>query len=101
MCSEREAGTYPAEANYQAAIDTILHRHTTNWHTAQNPTEKIIVLGLKASEDHQGFAPKNSNRKLLCSLQLLFGRGGWFIGYKLHICNSLLKFAYKIMNVNA
>lgn len=48
MCSEREAGTYPAEANYQAAIDTIPHRHTTNWHTAQNPTEKIIVLGLKA-----------------------------------------------------
>lgn len=52
MCSEREAGSYPAEANYQAAIDTILHRHTTNWHTAQNPTEKIIVLDLKASEDH-------------------------------------------------
>lgn len=99
MCSEREAGTHPAEANYQAAIDTILQRHTTNWHTAQNPTEKVIVLGLKASEDHQGFAPKN--RKLFCSLGLLFGRGGWLIGYKLHIANSLLNFAYKIMNVNS
>lgn len=72
MCSEREAGTYPAEANYQAAIDTILQRHTTNWHTAQNPTGKIIVLGLKASEDHQGFAPKNSNRKLTVLLALNF-----------------------------
>ena len=65
MCTEREAGTYPAEANYQAAIDTIVHRHTTNWHTAQNPTEKIIVLGLKnLRRPHQGFAPKNGNRKL-------------------------------------
>lgn len=54
MCTEREAGTYPAEANYQAPIDTILHRHKTNWHTAQNPAEKIIGLGLKISEDHTG-----------------------------------------------
>lgn len=56
----------------------------------------------KTSEDditvlHQ----KNSNRKLLCSLELLFAQGSWQLGYKLCIYSNLLKLAYKIKDGNS
>lgn len=80
MCAEREAGTYSAKANYQTPIDTILHRHATNWHTAQNPTEKIV--GLKTPEDHTKVLHRRmgTGNQLFCSLQLLLARGSWQLG---------------------
>jgi len=64
MCTEREAGIYPAEANCQAPLDTILHRHTANWHAAQKPAEKNNRFRSKTlRRPHQVFAPKKGDRK--------------------------------------